>query len=88
MKLVIAILRDMDTDAVSKALTTSGFRVTQVASSGGFLRRGMTTLLIGLEDDQVDTALDQIRQNLAPAQEANQKRGTIFVLPVDHYVHY
>ncbi|MHB8932864.1 MAG: cyclic-di-AMP receptor, partial [Bellilinea sp.] len=42
MKLIIAIVRDTDSDQVSHALTTASFRVTGVASSGGFLRKGKT----------------------------------------------
>ncbi len=86
MKLIIAIVRDADTDAVSHALTTADLRVTQVASTGGFLQRGNTTLLIGLEDEQTPLALDIIRDNLGPA-EPNAHRATVFVINVDQYIH-
>lgn len=39
MKMIIAIVRDRDTNPVSTALTSSEFRVTHIASTGGFLRR-------------------------------------------------
>jgi len=87
MKLIIAILRDSDSDAVSHGLTSTDLRVTQVASTGGFLRRGNTTLLIGLEDEQVEGALDIIRKNCGPAQEG-EKRASIFVVKVDQYIHF
>jgi uncharacterized protein YaaQ len=87
MKLIIAILRDSDNDPVSRALTSKGFRVTLIASTGGFMRRGSTTLLIGVDDPQVDESLQLIRQNCAPPTEPNTSRGTVFVLPVDHYTH-
>ena len=86
MKLIIAIIRDADTDSVSHALTAADLRVTQVASTGGFLRRGNTTLLIGLEDEQTPLALDIIRDNLGPA-EPNAHRATVFVVNVDQYIH-
>jgi uncharacterized protein YaaQ len=85
MKLIIAILRDEDNDPVSHALTSADFRVTYIASTGGFLRRGNTTLLIGTEDERVANALGLIRQNCAPAAEPGAKRGTIFVVKVDDY---
>ncbi len=88
MKLIIAILRDVDNDPVSHALTAANFRVTLIASTGGFLRRGSTTLLVGVEDEQMDTALEVIRKNVSPATEPNQKRATIFVLKVDEFVHF
>ena len=88
MKLIIAIIRDSDSDPVSHALTSDGFRVTSIASTGGFLRRGQTTLLIGLEDDQVDSALDVIRKTCAAPTEPGAKRATIFVVKVDRFVHF
>jgi uncharacterized protein YaaQ len=88
MKLIIAIIRDSDCDNVSRALTSSNFRVTSIASTGGFLRRGQTTLLIGLDDEHVDSALDIIRGNCSTPPEPNTKRATIFVVKVDRFVHF
>lgn len=88
MKLIIAILRDVDNEPVSHALTSADFRVTVIASTGGFLRRGSTTLLIGVEDEQLDTALDTIRKNVSTPNEPNQKRATIFVIKVDQFIHF
>jgi uncharacterized protein YaaQ len=87
MKLIIAIIRDSDTEAVSRALTSSDYRVTCVASTGGFLRRGSSTLLIGVEDDRVQRALEIIRESCTPPTDPNVKRATIFVLKVDQYTH-
>lgn len=88
MKLIIAILRDVDHDAVSQGLTSAGFRVTMIASTGGFWRRGNTTLLVGCEDEQVEHALELIRQNVAPGAEPGTRHATIFVLKVDKFVHF
>ncbi len=85
MKMIIAILRDSDTDAVAHALISGGFRATRVASTGGFLRRGSTTLMIGLEDDKVEQAIQLIRDHCGPPEEAGMKRATLFVLKVDHF---
>ncbi len=85
MKLIIAIIKDEDNDAVSSALTQKEFRVTLIASTGGFLRSGRSTLLIGLEDEQVETALETIRNNCKKPDEEKGKRATIFVLPVDQF---
>ncbi len=85
MKLIIAILRDTDTEAVSQALITADFRVTRIASTGGFLRRGSTTLMIGLESDKVDQAFQIIRQNCAAPSDPKVKRATLFVLDMAHY---
>ena len=84
MKLILAIVRDSDSDSVTQGLTSASFRVTRVASTGGLLRRGMTTLLIGLDADQVESAIQLLRQTCTPATEGN-KRATIFVVPVDRF---
>ena len=84
MKLILAIVRDSDADSVTQALTSTDFRVTRVASTGGLLRRGMTTLLIGLDADQVDAAIQVLHQTCTPASEGG-KRAIIFVVPVDRF---
>lgn len=84
MKMIVAILRDDDIEVVLQALTTGGLRVTRVASTGGFFRKGNTTLFIGVEDGQVNTAIQLLREKTTAADDG-QKRGTIFVVPVDRY---
>jgi len=85
MKLIIAIIKDEDNDAVSRSLTKKNFRVTFIASTGGFLRSGRSTLLIGVEDEQVETALDVIRNSCKKPDKPQEKRATIFVLKVDKF---
>jgi uncharacterized protein YaaQ len=84
MKLVIIILRDHDSETVIQALTTSNFRVTRIASTGGLLRRGVATLLVGVEDSQVEAAIQVLKQNCPPAGEG-EKRATVFVVPVENF---
>ncbi len=85
MKLIVAILRDEDSDQVSQSLVSSGFRVTRIASTGGFLRRGSTTFMIGVEDEKVDEALDVVRDNCTITIEPSLKRATLFVLNVEKF---
>jgi uncharacterized protein YaaQ len=84
MKLIIAILQDSDTDNVTQALTADNFRITRIASTGGWLRRGVVTLLIGLEDDRVDAAIEVIRANTVQS-DGEEARATLFVVPVENY---
>jgi len=85
MKLLIVILRDADCDPITQALTSQDFRVTRIASTGGLLRRGVATLLIGVEDDRVDKAIDLLKKHAAPSS-GDQKRATIFVVPVEKQI--
>ncbi len=65
MKLIIFVTEDAYADAGIDALVAAGFRVTRLATTGGFLRRGNTTLLVGVEDSQVERA-HEIMQRAAP----------------------
>ena len=56
MKLAVFIVENNRVDATVDALVGQGFRVTRLASTGGFLRRGNTTLLVGVEDTEVERA--------------------------------
>ncbi|WP_028560755.1 cyclic-di-AMP receptor [Paenibacillus pinihumi] len=63
MKLVIAIVQDKDSNRLSNALIKDGFRATKLASTGGFLKAGNTTFMIGIEDERVPDVMQVIRSN-------------------------
>lgn len=62
MKLVFAIVSNDDGSIVLKELNKAGFSVTKMASTGGFLRAGNTTLLVGTEEEKVQDAIDVIEK--------------------------
>ena len=84
MKLIIAIIRDTDDRQVLDALVTRSYRVTRVASTGGFLRRGNVTLFVGVEPEQVQDVLDLLRESTAPPA-AGEHRATVFVVDAPHF---
>ena len=53
MKLILAIVSNDDSSSVSSALNKENFQVTRLATTGGFLRAGNTTLIIGCEEELV-----------------------------------
>jgi uncharacterized protein YaaQ len=63
MKLVVAVVQDKDSNRLSNALIKEGLRATKLASTGGFLKSGNTTFMIGIEDDRVDEVLNVIKSN-------------------------
>jgi uncharacterized protein YaaQ len=85
MKMIVAILPYEDAEAVNHALITSNLCVTEIASSGGFFRQGSSTLMIGVDDDSVDDAIQTINNNCTPSVELMRKRATLFVLNVEHF---
>jgi len=62
MKLVVAVIQDKDAAKLVQALVDAGHRATKLASTGGFLKEGNTTLLIGVEDTQVEEVMDTIKR--------------------------
>ena len=60
MKLILAIMSNEDSPSVSAALTKESFQVTRLATTGGFLRAGNTTLIVGTENDKVEKAIEII----------------------------
>ncbi len=63
MKLVVAVIQDQDSNRLASALTKNNFRATKLASTGGFLRSGNTTFLVGVDDNRIPQLLDIIRDN-------------------------
>lgn len=84
MKMIIAIVKDDDVENIINALTTNQYRFTRVASTGGFFKKGSTTLLSGIEDNQVDALIDLLKKN-STADQSGKRGLTIFVMPVDRF---
>ena len=60
MKLVVAVVQDRDAVDLLQELVDAGHRATKLSSTGGFLREGNTTMLIGCEDEHVEEILEII----------------------------
>ena len=84
MKMIIVIVKDSDAEPVTRALTASDFRVTRIASTGGFLRSGVVTLLIGVDDERVEAGIQVIRDQIGES-DSNESRATLFVVPVQRF---
>ncbi len=63
MKFVIAIVQDYDCDKLLRSITLSGLRATRIASTGGFLRMGNTTVLMGVDDLRLAECVSIIEQS-------------------------
>ena len=61
MKLIVAIVHNEDAGALVDALLDREYRATRLHSSGGFLKQSNATIIVGVEDDQVDTIVDIVR---------------------------
>ncbi len=86
MKLIIAVVQDQDAPSLVDELTDNDFRVTKLASSGGFLKSGNTTLFTGVEDDQVDKAIKIIEDNCKTREITTSLLSV--TMPGDTYIPY
>lgn len=57
MKLIFAIVSNDDSAKVQAALTKGGFSITKLATTGGFLMSGNTTLICGTDDEKVQQVI-------------------------------
>jgi len=62
MKLMVIIVSDPDADGLVRAMVERGHPATKIGSTGGFLRRGNTTLLSGVASDEVDQVVALVRR--------------------------
>ena len=51
------------TPTPSPSLTKKGFSSTKLATTGGFLMAGNVTILIGVDEEKVQTVIDIIREH-------------------------
>lgn len=86
MKLIIAIVQDQDAPSLIEELMDKDFRVTKLASTGGFLKAGNTTLLSGVEDEKVDEVLTIIEEN-CKTRDITTSLLTV-TMPGDTYMPY
>ena len=79
MKLILAVVQDKDWQSVARSLIAHEFRFTRLSSMGGFLRRGNATLMIGVDDSMVETAIALIREACKPSEESVHRpsRGAV-----------
>lgn len=91
MKLIIAIIQDEHVTKVIKTLMENKIRTTKLSSTGGFLKSGNTTLLIGVEEDKLDKVVELIRKQCfskkvkSGSEEITVGGANLFVVNVDQY---
>ena len=77
MKLVITVVHDRDKSKITEGLLRSGFQFTKIGSTGGFLREGNVTLLIGVEEKELESCLNVI------GESCKTREQFVNVLPPD-----
>lgn len=88
MKLIIAIVQDEDSNRLVSALMEEGFGVTKLATTGGFLRAGNTTLMIGVEDEKVPSAMGVIEKICKSRRQMTAATSSMMGSAGGAYSHY
>ena len=87
MKLIIAIVQDEDASRLISNLMSEGYGVTKLATTGGFLRSGNTTLLVGVNEDKFDGAI-KIIEKICKSRRQVASSPVVMGGPSDHYMNY
>jgi uncharacterized protein YaaQ len=84
VKLLLSILDDRSAGRVADALVAKRFGVTRINTVGGFLKRGNATLLVGVDDNQVDEAIALMREAYGQRSGGgDSSTGPVFILAAD-----
>ena len=87
MKLVMAIIHDEDAFQVMDLLSEKGFMVTKLATTGGFLRAGNTTLICGCEEERIPALLEIIEKKCKSRKQIASVNST-HINATESYVPY
>lgn len=86
MKLVITIVQDDDSLDLVDSLNDSGYIVTKLATTGGFLKSGNTTLLIGVAKEKVEDVIGIIKENCETRKGIVSTSATTITEPTGVYI--
>jgi uncharacterized protein YaaQ len=76
MKLVMAIIHDEDAFQLIDLLSEKGYSVTKLASTGGFLRAGNTTLICGVDESQIPDLIGTIEKKCKARKQITSVNST------------
>lgn len=91
LKLIIAIVHDEDSGRIIDEFNDNNLKITKMCSTGGFMKSGNSTLLSGIQDDEVDKAVSIIENNTRKREDVidihsykvSTGRATIFIADIE-----
>ena len=87
MKLILAIVQEKDSRRLIEVLVAAEFQATMLASTGGFLREGNATVLIGTDENKVEDVLAIVQKTCHVREQLVSPLPPV-VEPVDSYISY
>lgn len=88
MKLILAIIQDHIAQDILNELSENKIRATKLSSTGGFFRKGNTTILIGIEEEKLDRVKEMILNISKNKETVDDKTANtvMFVLNMDQFI--
>ena len=89
MKMMIGVVDERFLSSLTDRLSEQNIRITKLHSTGGFLSKGNATLLLGMEEDQLDVVKEIFKDVVSPEEVHNEKGdfivkgATLFVIDVE-----
>ncbi|SFM02859.1 cyclic-di-AMP receptor [Salibacterium qingdaonense] len=90
MKLMICIVNNYYTSHIEKQMNKKGYRMTELSSSGGFIKKGSTTFLFGVEEENLEDLKAHLQEACTSLeskkgrQSEAPRRFTYFVLSAEN----
>lgn len=87
MKLIVVIMEDDLSHILSKELLENRISSTKLSSTGGFLKKGNTTMLIGTDVEKEQSILDLIKKvcDENDIESDNESKANIFVMDLEDF---
>ena len=87
MKLIVVIMEDDLSHILSKELLENKISSTKLSSTGGFLKKGNTTMLIGTDVEKEQSILDLIKKvcDENDIESDNESKANVFVLDLEDF---
>jgi len=88
MKLILAIIQDHIAQDVLNELSENKVRATKLSSTGGFFKKGNTTILVGIEEEKLDRVKEMILNISKNKETVDDKTANtvMFVLNMDQFI--
>ncbi|MDR0846822.1 MAG: cyclic-di-AMP receptor [Lactobacillales bacterium] len=77
MKLILIIIHDENAHALADKFVKKNIRATKLASTGGFLKTGNATFIVGIEAARVDEVLEIVKTTSSAHQEVIPNMSTL-----------
>ena len=88
MKLILALIQDHIAQDVLNELSENKVRATKLSSTGGFFKKGNTTILIGIEEEKLDRVKEMILNISKNKETVDDKTANtvMFVLNMNQFI--